>query len=235
MTDTTGASADANLPTDDDLHDQIVNFNVADMPSNHEFVGNVRMALPTKVAALAPQHRQAILDELLTYPASMREDKEAELVGRKVEELAMAARLRSGPGENATPFQKASWEIHREVTDLEAQSDAIMAQLAEVSHIDPVTEERTFRFPIGSPRRDALDAEFQRLGHAIELLKGSEGHQRLTKAKAETGNLIRQRMQEQADRVEVEKRAAAMVREADLNRRAASRAKFMTPTYVTGS
>ena len=217
MTDTTGASTDANFPTDDDLHDQIVNFSVADMPSNHEIVGDVRMALPTKVTALAPQHRQAILDELLTYPASMREDKEAELVGRKVTDLALAARLRSGPGENATPFQKESWAIHREVTDLEAQSDAIMAQLAEVSHIDPVTEERTFRFPIGSPRRDALDAEFQRL----------------TKAKAETGNLIRARMQEQADAAEVEKRAAAMVREAEISRRAASRAKFLSPTHAT--
>lgn len=234
MTDTT-ASADAtpSLPTDEELHDQIVNFNVADMPSNHEIVGNVRMALPTKVTALAPQDRQAILDELLTYPPSMREDKEAELVGRKVEELALTARLRSGPGANATPFQKAAWSIHREVDDLEIQRDAIIAKLAEVSHIDPVTEERTFRYAVGSARRDGLDAELQRLGHAIDLLKGTEGQQRLEKAKVETGNQIRAQLQEQAIAAEAEKRAANLVREAEINRRAASKARFLSPTHAT--
>jgi hypothetical protein len=234
MTDITGASADAHLPTDDDLHDQIVNFDVMSLPSNHSIVGDVRLPSPTKVTALAPAHRQAILDELLTYPPSMREDKEAELVSQKIKELVKATRLHSGPGESATPFQKESWEIRREIEDLERQQDAIIAKLAEVSHIDPITEERTLRYAVGTPRRDGLDGELLRLAHAADLLRGSEGQKRLATAKAKTGDLIRARMQEQADAVEVEKRAATMVREADINRRAANRAKFMSHTNLPG-
>ena len=234
MTDTTVASADANpsLPTDDELHDQIVNFDIMAVPSNHEIKGNVRLPLPTKVTALAPQHRQAILDELLTYPPSMREEKEAELVGLRVADLAKATRIRSGPGESATPYAKASWSISREIEDFERKSDAIIEKLAEVAHIDPVTEERTYRYTIGSAQRDGLDAELQRLGHAIGLLKGTEGQKRLVKAKAETGSQIRARMQAEIDQAEAEKRIEHQLREDRINKVVASKVRFLSPTHA---
>ena len=236
MTDTTAASADTtpSLPTDDELHDQIVNFDVMDFPSPHKFAdSNVKMALPTKVQALAPAHREEILAALSNYPVSMREEKEAELVQAKVAELSRAYRIRSGPPEGATPFQRTSWAMTRELADLESKSDAIIAKLAEVSFIDPVTEERTFSVPIGSQQRNGLDAELQRVHHAIGLLHGTEGQARLAQAKAETANQIRARMQDQIDAAEVEKRAAEMAREAKIAQRAAARAKSLSSTHAT--
>lgn len=226
MTDIT-STPDTALPTDADLNDQIVNFDMADFPSQHQIIGDVRLPPVTKVTALAPADRESILAELATYPPSMREDKEAELVQKKVEELAIATRLRSGPGADATPFQKTAWEIHREVSDLNTQVDKIIAELTEVSHIDPVTKAETLRYPFGSLRRAGLDGELERLGHRLALLKGSEGSQRLEAARAETAQQIRDQMQERIDLDEVQKRAAHIFREEALNRRAATKAKFL--------
>jgi len=229
---------DTNAPADSDadIAQQIASVDLMDLPSRHEVIGNPELAYRpiTKLTGLAPEHRAEIQAELATCAPDMREEKEAELVQAKVAQIVQGHRLRTGPGEGASEFHKVTWEISREVADLNEQLSSVLLQLVEVAHIDPHTGEQTLRHPHGTSRRAGLEAEMERINHSITLLTGVEGEKRVKAAMDKSIADERARRAERADAVEVEKRAASMVREAELNRRAASRAKFLSPTHVRG-
>jgi len=224
-------SFDDELPSDEDLRSQIVSVDIMDLPSRHQVAGNPAMLdRPiTKVSALAPQHREAILAELQKYPAPMREAKEAELVQATVANLARASRMRSGPPDNASEYMKESWAIGREVADLETEMDDVLGKLTKVAHIDPVTRKETLAYPDGTAGRKALQARLDEITHAITMKTGHEGDKRLKSALDKSVAAQKAAHEERAMNAEANRRAAEMVREKQINRRAAARAKFLDP------
>ena len=236
MTDHTNSSASHGEDASDaEIARQIASMDMMALPSRHEVIGNPAIVskLPTKVTALAPEHRAEILAELAHYPADQREDAEAKLVQAKAAELVKGYRRHTGPGEGASEFHKESWAIAREVEDLNRELDYVLLKLTEVAHIDPKTGEQTLRYPVGHPRRAGLEAEMDRINHAINLLTGIEGEKRIKAAMDRSIAAERQRRAERADAAEVERRAKHMAREAELNRRAESRARFMSSNVTS--
>ncbi|EQA99968.1 hypothetical protein L288_18830 [Sphingobium quisquiliarum P25] len=231
MTQDTAASAPAAEDASDlDIAREIASVDFMSLPSRHEIIGNPGMVAkaPTKVTALAPEHREGILAQLSTYPAEMREEMEAKLVQEKAAELVAGYRRHTGPGDGATEFHKERWAIAREIEDLNRELDHVLLKLTEVAHIDPKTGEQTLRYPIGHPRRTGLEAEMDRINHAINLLTGVEGEKRLKTAMDKSIAAERARRAELADAAEVERRAKHLAREAELNRRAESKARFLS-------
>lgn len=209
-----------------------------------------RMALrkapeaPT-LAALSPEMAAPVREQLARMPADQRAAKEPELVLQAVRKASEDARILTGLGAGATPLAKAQVNIAYRERELERRIDGWSQRLNEVKGyqavIDPDTGKPVIDPATGQPKmdptyimttgaREAGTAEMQRLVQQLAVLRGPEGDRELERALAESVKLEKERRQQREDLEEVDRRAAAMVREDDINRRAEAKARNLRST-----
>lgn len=197
------------------------------------------------LAALSPEMAAPIREQLARMPADQRAAKEPELVLQAVRKASEDARILTGLGAGATPLAKAQVNIAYRERELERRIDGWSQRLNEVKGyqavIDPDTGKPVIDPATGQPKmdpayimttgaREAGTAEMQELVRQLAVLRGPEGDRELERALAETVKLEKERRQQREDLDEVDRRAAALVREDDLNRRAEAKARNLRST-----
>ena len=190
-------------PADMGVAREIMDFDpVYDVQGPTSVQGNVKLPTSVGLTALSPAAQSTIRQELDTFPAHMREQKERELIHEALYKNSFILRVKGGGGPSADPYQAASMEIanEREATNREAFS--IAEKLAEVDHWKAVTDPATGKQSqiavnaVEGDRREALENELRRLQHKVEELDGGEGTRRMKKA---LGAAVSQRKQRETE------------------------------------
>ena len=138
----------------------------------------------------------------------------------------------SGPGENATPFQREDFAIVREAADVEMRMFQIELEFLKAIEWSNEVDERTGasapkqRDLMHPETRRQLEFERDELRHRFNLLTGIEGHRRRQKATLETIALEEAREREAQMLAEVERRSDEIIREEQVEERARALAKM---------
>lgn len=245
--DTTGSDFTAPdysiAPEDHERANRITSFDPLATPSPVKLTGGGAFKAPERfsLSILPPDKQAPIQAELAKVPAAQRAELEHELVQEALKQNSLELRIKAGPGEGATPFERERFQIAREIHELETEELNIHLQLAEVSKWEPVFDEITGA-PVIDPktgqqivkatevitgdRRKAMEARAKELAYRVGLLKGVEGDQREQKALKATIEAEKLREQALADREEVKRMAEELAREKRLREQAETLAKF---------
>jgi hypothetical protein len=218
-----------------------------DAPRTHntERMGWRGTMTPPTVAALSPEMAAPIRQQLAGMGPEQRAQREPELVMAAVRAASEDARILLGVGQFATPMQKAQVNIAYREREFERRIAAWEERLGEKTGARVVTDPATGAAVIdpatGEPKMDPIyrltgdartsgHAELMELCRQLAVLQGPESERELEQALRETIKLEKERDQQRADLEEVERVAQNMVREDDINRRAALRAKSLRNT-----
>lgn len=230
-------------PEDRDRANRIASFDPLATPSPVKLTGGGAFKAPDRfsLSILPPDKHAPIQAELAKVPAAQRAQREHELVQEALKQNSLELRIKAGPGEGATPFERERFQIAREIHELETEELNIHLQLAEVERWEPVYNEITGE-PIIDPktgqqmvkateviqgdRRKAMEARAKELAYRVGLLRGVEGDQREQKALKATIEADKLREQALADREEVKRMAEELAREKRLRQQAETLAKF---------
>lgn len=162
---------------------------------NVEYLG--RMGFVPKLSALAPDVQAGINEQLRGLTGDGRAKREEELVHRAIENLALDARVRQGPGAGANAYQVEMFEQANRLRLLETEANRIVSELAEVAGfkagaVDPTTgepkAEKVFRFD--GDMRLQRELRLKAITQEAEHIQGAEGDRRL---KAALGKALEQR------------------------------------------
>lgn len=197
---------------------------------------------PLTVDALSPEMAAPIKQQLAGLTPEQRATHEPKLVMEAVRAASRDARILTGLGVTATPLAKAQVNLAYRERELERRIGDLDSQINEQSGtrmvfdpatgnpvIDPATGQQKVEhlYTLSGGARDAAAAMRQELARQLSVLKGPEGDRELQAALVETVKLHKEREQMRADLAEVDRRARETVREEDINRRAAARAKHL--------
>lgn len=205
--------------TDDMTDEQLgswVEANVLDAPSasvaklSQGSEASKALAAPMPLSGLPPRLREPIEEELKSVPFHRREEVTRRLIDEALMANSRAVRVVGGIGSDANAYDRAFFDLASEQDQLNRQAEVIESQLAEITGYDPETGKAVFANQ--GQRRKALEAEYLRLGHALERLK-DEAPARLAKAKQDAVAEIRANRQALADQAEVKRRVAEGERE----------------------
>ncbi len=197
------------------------------------------------VSALSPETAAPIIRQLAGLTPEQRAKREPELVMQTLRAASDKARIMTGLGSDATPLAKAQVNLAYREREFERRIDSWAAKLNEQTGaravIDPETGKAVIDPATGQPKMDPIyamsdgqraagQAEMNELLRQLSVLRGPEGDRELDEALKATVQLKKELGQQQADLVEVERRAQGIVRDEDLNRRAAVLAKSLRNT-----
>lgn len=234
VADTTGSDFNPTSyaidPEDHELAARFANVDPLATPSPVKLTGGGAFKAPERfsLSILPPDKQAPIAAELARVPADQRAQREHELVTEALKQNSVELRIKAGPGEGATPFERERFQIAREIHELETEELSIYAQLAEVEKwvpvfneitgeavIDPKTGQQQVQAVeiIQGDRRKAMEARAKELAHRVELLKGIEGDLREQRALKATVEAEKHRQQQLAEREEVKRLADELARE----------------------
>jgi hypothetical protein len=197
------------------------------------------------VSALSPEMAAPIIKQLSGMTPEQRAVREPELVMQAVRAASDEARILTGLGSGATPLAKAKVNIAYREREFERRIDSWAQKLNEKTGsravIDPETGKAVIDPATGEPKMDPIyamsdgqraagQAEMNELIRLLAVLRGPEGDRELDEALKATVALEKERRQQRPDLIEVERRAQEIVRNEDLDRRAAVRAKSLRST-----
>jgi hypothetical protein len=230
MTDTTTDLPP--IPSDGEIE----NFDpIYGTPGPVQLVGNVRLSEPT-LDALPPDMRDSIRAKLAGVTPGNRDIFEREYIREALEHNSLELRIKAGPGENATDYQRAYFEKLRGIYDLSREHGQIEVELAEVAdsrlETDPDTGEAravpVLRYQ--GEARQVRQARLVELQHKLTLLNGIEGDKLLAEGKAATIAKAKQTREQLEDLVEANHRADAKVREERIEKMADAKTRMRRPT-----
>lgn len=228
-------------PDDMELASRFASFDPLATPSPVQLTGGGAFKAPERfsLSILPPDKQAPIAAELARLPANARAEREHELVMEALKQNSIELRIKAGPGEGATPFERERFQIAREIHELETEELSIYAQLAEVEKwvpvfsetgepvIDPKTGQQQVQAvqTIHGDRRKAMEARAKELAYRIDLLKGPEGDRREQRALKATVEAEKQRQQQLAEREEVKRLADELAREKRIRQQAEALAR----------
>lgn len=233
--DFTPASYDI-APEDAELAESIRNFDpVYDVPAAasadkltiSRLIGGKGLDSIT-LDSLGPDLRQRVTERLASSPPITEKAAIAEALYQNAYDMNVVL----GPGEGATPYQRAAFAVERDIYEAEERLFAIELQFRKAVGWENEVDERTGQskpkqIDLMSPeRRRQLSYERDSLKHRIELLNGFEGERRREKAMVET--IEAHKRQKRAAEIEeaANRRAEEIVFNEEVESRAAARAKF---------
>lgn len=212
---------------------------VSDVPGVAVFPEGMQLSAPT-LAALAPDDRMAVrakMDEARLTPAQ-REQREGEFVQAHLRSQLSRIRLKTGVGEDATPYHRAQCHMAREYFDIMDEHDRYAAQLDEIARheteVDPLSGEARAVpvYAVQGSRRNAYQFQMDNLLRRAGLLfnadgtPGLEGSKRLREASAQSVAILRDRDSAAEERAEAKRRGAELAREERISKQAASIARM---------
>lgn len=176
------------------------------------------------VSALAPAMRPAINEKLAGLTGEARAKREGELVLTAMQNLALDARVRQGPGVGANAYQVEIFQQANQLRQLDQEQTRIMNQLAEfdgfkTGALDPATgqptAEKIHRYQ--GDRRRALELRLGEIAKEAAHLDGAEGDARLKKALERAVTDTKKSRDQYAIMQEAKVRAAHNAREDQIN------------------
>ena len=142
------------------------------------------------------------------YGSEKREPTDFSALPEKTAAKVLEARMVSGPGPHANPWQVAVWDQWRREADLEKEQARILADLDEVRGFDPDTGKGIPA--IGSEqRRKAMSYRLLEISGERERLAGAPGQMQLQKAMSEAIQNEKARIKREYILSEAKRRAAA--------------------------
>lgn len=221
---------------DNAIADEIMNRDwYDDTPSTHDMsrMGARAFALPTTVEALSPEMAAPILKQFVGLTPAQRAQHEPRLVADALRAAARDARILTGVGADATPLAKAQVNLAYREQELERRIADWNGQLGEVTGAramtDPTTGQTVMQpiYRLSGEGRDVAAKQVVELTRQLAVLKGPEGYRELGDALKASVAQEKERRQQRADLIEVQRRAQHSIREDDLNARAAIHAKHL--------
>lgn len=229
-------------PEEQAVADEILAMNPLDIPGPHKGLESRRLSAPT-LKTLNPEMRRIAQDRLSALPAHQQDaDAEARVVMAVYREHLPELRVTTGLHSEATPFHRTMANIAANHRDLGREFERITKELAEVSTYrtvaDPATGEQKPEpvMKVQGLQRQARIDRLADLNRQMNLLQredgtfGPEANRRLNEALRESVAARLTLKQAVEDKAEVERRAAAMVREDRIAAQAASRARLLGGT-----
>ena len=221
---------------DQHIADQILALDpVFDMPGTFKATGDVHRLLPElKLTGLPPHVADPIKAQLANMPEANRAAKEKELVEGAYYGLALASRVKSGPGalsDGATIYHQEFFEVAQDAQRLNDEFFDLTMKLAEVDHVkhsaDPRTGApvQTVVNKVDGERRRGMEVRLAQVQLHIKALE-AETPRRLAKALKETVEKRKEHSQALEDHAEVERRAVEIEREDRIDKLARQRAKI---------
>ncbi len=215
------------LPSNDELLPEITSRTVADWPAPS---AGFAETLPRSegddedipLRGLSPEHRTELTERLKdTSPHDKAGQRR--VFDAWAAEKSLALRRTTGPGSNATAYDKELHQIELDVMDINRQAKKAMDLLGEVVGFDQETGKPILRYPEGSARWHALMDEVQYASYRLGLLRGSEGEARLAGAAKQSCKDHRDRLRQIREAEEVQRRTAKTIREDRINAQVAAR------------
>lgn len=212
---------------------------IRDVPGAVVVPEGLKFSAPT-LDALDPEGRkivQAKMAEARLTPAQQKE-RESEFVEAHVRSKLASIRVKTGLGEDATPYHREQCFMAREYTDLIAEYKRYEEMIEEVAgyrtELDPKTNEPrpVPVFAVQGQRRAAYNAHMDDIIRRAGLLfnddgsVGIEGQKRLQAALSETVGILKARDEAAAERTEAKRRATELSREERINKQAESLARI---------
>lgn len=218
--------------------DEILAMDPLAIPGRQTGLEGRRMSAPT-LETLNPEMRKEAEARLAALPSNLRAGAEAEVVVAVYRDHLPALRAASGLGEGATEYHHELSYIAATYGEYAREFNRLSQELAEVDGYrtihDPMTGEAkpepVLRWQ-GQQRLWRQD-RMAELNHAMNLLQtddgelGPEAQQRLRVALKEAAQARLKLKQAVDDKAEVERRAAAQVREDRIAAQVASRVRMM--------
>lgn len=208
----------------------------------HSGLEGRKLSAPT-LQTLSPAMRQQAQARLAGIPLDrLTPELEAEAVMAVYREHLPDIRVMTGLSSDATPYHREMANIAANHRDLAREFDRITKELAEVSRYrsvsDPATGEQKPEpvLAIQGTQRLARIDRLAELNHAMKMLHledgslGPEAKRRMNAALRESVAARLTLKHAAEDKAEVERRAAAMVREERIAEQAASRARLLRGT-----
>lgn len=233
--DFTPASYDI-APEDAELAENIRNFDpVYDVPpaasadklTISRLIGGKGLDSIT-LNSLGPDLRQRVTERLASSPPITEKAAIAEALYQNAYEMNVVL----GPGEGATPYQRAAFAVERDIYEAEQKLYAIDLEFLKAVGWENEVDERTGQSNakqvdhMSPERRRQLSYERDSLNHRLELLNGFEGERRRQKATIETIEAQKREMRAAQIEAEANRRAEEIVFNEEVESRAAAYAKF---------
>lgn len=229
-------------PEDHELANRFANFDPLATPSPVSLTGGGSFKAPElfTLKILPPEKQAPIAAQLAQLHPDVRAQREHELVTEALKQNSLELRIKAGPGQGATAFERERFSIAREIHELESEELSIHSQLAEVEKWVPVFNEVTGEPVIDAgtgrqqvqaiehiqgDRRRAMEARAKELAYRAELLKGTEGDLREQKALKATVETEKHRQHQLAEREEVKQMADELAREKRIRQQAEALAR----------
>lgn len=160
------------------------------------------------------------------YGSEKREPTDFSALPEKTAAKVMEARLVSGPGPHANPWQVALWEHHRREADLDKEQKRILSDLEAVRGYDPSTGEGIPAIN-SEQRRKALNYRLLEISEDRERLAGAPGQMQLEKAMADAIHREKVRLKREYIQMEAKRRASAAAMDEEIENAASGYRKFM--------
>lgn len=221
-------------PEDAALAESLVNLDpIRDLTGPVTVVGAVKMPTQITRETLPP----AVLSQVDARLGEMPEQKrtpqaEQAIILQEAENYAYAVRVWGGPGEDANAYQQERFLVESDIFEVQRKLSERLGALAEIVRHDRVSDEATGEvhdepvYRLQGDGRTAAQHEVSELKQRLALLKGSEGSQRLAKAKWQAVQDYKKLQEEAAIDREAQTQAKSDVRAARVAERAAAYRKF---------
>lgn len=159
------------------------------------------------------------------YGSKKREPTDFSALPEKTAERVVEARMVSGPGPHANPWQVALWEHHKREADLDKEQRRILSDLDAVRGYDPSTGEGIPAIT-SEQRRKALHYRLLEISEDRERLAGAPGQMRLEKAMADAIRKAKIGIKRKYVQAEAKRRVAAAAMEEEIENAARGYRKF---------
>ncbi|VWX46631.1 hypothetical protein [Novosphingobium sp. 9U] len=192
--DTTGSNVTLEsydiAPEDQELADSITNFDPYNTPSPISGEGGFKTPERFTARMLPDGMRAEVEQKLVGIPAGeARDRKESELALEAMRKNSLGLRVRLGLGAGANAYQRAAFDLQRDLEKLQGEADGIMTQLGDVTRWDVVDDPDTGGkvnkpvYSVDGPNRRALELRHAEIVRHIGALDGVEGDRRLQRAR----------------------------------------------------
>ncbi|MBN8805902.1 MAG: hypothetical protein BGO58_11720 [Sphingopyxis sp. 65-8] len=238
---------DYDLGDDNALAHEIAETDWRDAPRTHSDT-NAKFRRPMTVRsldALSPEMAAPYRAQLVGLTPEARAALEPKLALQALQAASDEARIMIGVGSQALPLDKARVSIANQERLLERRVDQLAAEINEqtgsravydretgMAVIDPATGLPKMEpiYALSKGLRDVKAGEMMELVRQLSVLRGPGGEKELDEALKESVAVVRERQQQRANLVEVDRLARETIRKEEIDARAAIRAKHLRGT-----
>lgn len=213
---------------------------IKDVPGNVTAIGGHR-PIKLKATALPPEMQREVYQKLSDMPRMSDADRakyEDQFVAAAIRSKQGAIRGQTGVGRDALPFHREQAEIAMQVDTLLRKREEYREQMDWIVDLKKSTDPQTGEL-VAEPehwlspvKRENFQNVIHDIDRQIRLLVGDdgsfgiEGQKRMQAALLESASILRNRNAAQAEEAEAKQRAADMLRDERINKRAEAYARM---------